>query len=91
MLQKIALPLVITGSFMFGLWGLGNIAFSIQGVCLDIFHLAGAENCATGYNSDSLTSPIVSLEFFITSLVVLSSGAALWRFGKAKGERKVIH
>lgn len=91
MLRKIALPLVIAGCFMFGLWGVANVVYSIQGVCLDTFHLTGTENCVTGYNSNSLTSPIVSLEFFLASIVVLSGGASLWRYGKIKEEKKVIH
>lgn len=80
MLLQIATPLMIAGFFLFGLWGLANVAYSIQGGCLLSFHISGAENCLTGYSSNSLTSPIVSVEFLLLSLAITFSGASLWGY-----------
>lgn len=78
MLRQIAAPLAIVGLFMIGLWGLSNIAYSINGGCTEMFHLNEAENCLTGYgHSYSITTPIVSLEFLLFSVGLATTAITL--------------
>jgi hypothetical protein len=85
--NRLTLALLILGSSMFALWCLANLAYSVQGVCLLTSDSRDRNQCSTGYSSNSITKPIVSLEFLLIASAIEIAALSMLAYEKKAGAR----
>ena len=73
---------------MIALWGLANLAYSVQDVCLLTSDSRNENRCTTGYSSDSITKPIVSPEFLLIASAVEMAGLLMLAYERKIGTKK---